>query len=180
MTWLSLNFLPRVRVGEVAWIQCQNISLRDNLLVIKDCCIWSYQSKKFSYLKPITKNGEIREVRLTDGLKEILGRRLLLKNSESDFLFHLEGKPLSYRQIQYQYNKALKMAGVEDISSTHFLRHSAANLVRLFSNSLEYAQAITGHKDRSTVEKVYTVLPSDHQLTALKMLEKNIKIPKEM
>jgi len=44
------------------------------------------------------------------------GRRPLFKN----------GKVLTYRQIQYVYNKAFKHAGLTSYSSTHVLRHTGA------------------------------------------------------
>ena len=83
------------------------------------------------------------------------------------FLDSQTNEPLSYRQITYQYERALKRAGIKTVSGTHFLRHSAANIVRENSLSLDLAQAMTGHKSRRLVETVYTKTPIQAQKTAL-------------
>jgi len=59
---------------------------------------------------------------------------------------------------------------VENVRVTHFLRHSSANIVRESSNSLDLAQAMTGHKDRSVVERTYTKASFGTQKLALKHL----------
>lgn len=48
-----------------------------------------------------------------------------------NFVFEIEGQPVSYRAIQYNYNKALKKAGLyPQFSSTHILRKAMTNIVR--------------------------------------------------
>lgn len=75
-------------------------------------------------------------------------------------MFHQNGVPLSYREIQYRYNKALKKAGLDDkFSSTHIMRHTMANMVRS-QLGLDSAQAVGGWKTRDLVENVYTETPT--------------------
>lgn len=77
-----------------------------------------------------------------------------------DFVFHINGQPLTYRQIQYHYNKALKKIGLyQKFSSTHLMRHSMANLVRE-RKGVESAQAVGRWKTRELVEDVYTNTPT--------------------
>ncbi|MDA8794089.1 hypothetical protein N9N67_12640 [Bacteriovoracaceae bacterium] len=70
----------------------------------------------------------------------------------------------------------MKKAGIHDVSSTHFLRHSSGNLVRMSTDSLDLAQAMTGLKSRSTVERIYTKMSIRNQIKAAKELEKLIEI----
>lgn len=77
------------------------------------------------------------------------------------FVFYLDGTPLSYRQIQYQYNKALKKTGLyPKFQSTHILRKAMANIVRK-EMGLDAAQAAGGWKSRDVVERTYTDVPND-------------------
>ena len=51
-------------------------------------------------------------------------------------------------RIQYQYNNALKRAGLfPKFSSTHIMRHSMGTITRMVTGSMDSAQAVTGHKD---------------------------------
>ena len=95
-----------------------------------------------------------------------------------NFVFHIDGRPLKYREIQYRYDKALKKAGLKHkYSATHILRHSMANLVRE-RLGLEHAQAVGGWKTRSLVEHVYTQQPAHLTHDALKNIE-NFMLPKD-
>jgi site-specific recombinase XerD len=87
-------------------------------------------------------------------------------------VFHINGRPLTYREIQYRYNKALLKAGLGDkYSSTHIMRHTMANMVRS-KVDLDAAQAVGGWKTRELVENVYTETPSHLGSNARDVIEK--------
>lgn len=154
-----LQFLLGCRICEIAGLQKSDVDFKAKVLEIKHTVVWSRYNRKFAQLKPYTKNGESKEVPLMNqDLITILQEQLEI--SPCEFLFcDSKAQPLSYRMIQFQFNKALKKAGLEGkASSTHFLRHSAATGTRdLFG--LEAAQAILGHKDIRTTQ-VYAQLPT--------------------
>ena len=78
-----------------------------------------------------------------------------------DFVFEIKGRPVTYRNIQYYYNKALKKAGLfPKFSATHILRKAMANTVRK-EMGLEAAQISGGWKTRGIVERIYTDAPTD-------------------
>lgn len=105
---------------------------------------------------------------------EVLQRRLSLKSPNSNYVFHIDGSPLGYRTIQHHYNKALRDAGLSDrFSSTHFIRHAMAFFTRAAFNSLDYVQAVTGHKSSSLAEH-YSGLPTDKQAEAMNEIEKRL------
>ncbi|MCP4913224.1 MAG: phage integrase family protein [Oligoflexia bacterium] len=61
-----------------------------------------------------------------------------------NFVFHIKGEPITYRQVQHHYNKALKGAGLyPEFSATHILRKAMANIVKQHMG-LEAAQAVGG------------------------------------
>ena len=170
------------RVQEVGGLQWESVDFTEGVIEIENVAVWG-PTRKFHYLKDSPKNGEERKVPMTGRLFEILKRRWEAarpsmvadkrtgKLVSCNFVFHRNGKPLSYHAIQYRYNRALKMAGLgEKYSSTHILRHSMANLVRE-RMGIEHAQAVGGWKTRQLVEHVYTERPAHLTKDALKNIE---------
>ena len=120
------QFYMGARVSEVAGLQTDSIDIKEKVIRVQYVVVWT-RSKKFDYLKEVPKNGEISYASMNSKLKEIIGRRMA--SISNGFLFHKEGKPLDYRKIQHQYNKALKRAGLLDkYSSTHIMRHSMGTI----------------------------------------------------
>lgn len=159
------------RVQEIAGLQTYNLDLQNRVLTIKEVIVWN-RKKKFDYLKPYPKNKESRYCFITDSLMEIIKRRLALVPKGCTYLFHDNGNPLEYRQIQYAYDKALKDCGLGDkYSGTHIMRHSMATTTRRVTGSVDATQAITGHKDVKLVQH-YGALPTDLQKETAIRVEK--------
>ena len=161
------QFLTASRIGEAAGAQFANINLETRELVIKDCCVWD-TSKRFAYLKSFPKNGDVRYCHVNDLLLEIVERRIRTRHPSSDFLFHLEGKPLGYRWIQHAYNTAQKKAGVPQ-RGTHVLRHGMATLARKLTRSLDATMAMTGHKDVKLADHYSEIGKEVQKETSLKI-----------
>lgn len=155
-----VQFFCASRFGEIAGIQLKNIDLNNKALLIKEVVVED-QSKKFLELKPYPKNGHPRVVAITHKVFEAaILRRLSHIQKECDYLFHIDGKPMGYRKVQFQYNKALKKAGLyPQFSSTHILRYSMASESRRVMGSLDAAQAITGHHSVRMIEH-YAKMPT--------------------
>ena len=179
----ELHFFMAGRVQEIGGLQFENVDLERAIIRVADVAIWG-RDKKFYCLKEIPKNSEERIVHLNHRMREILLRRLndrfqgetSFKRESSgralDFVFHLEGIPVSYRQVQHHYNRALKRAGLfPQFQSTHILRKAMANLVRR-ELGLDAAQAAGGWKSRSVVEKCYTDAPNELGREAVMHIEK--------
>lgn len=158
-----IHFFMVGRAQEPAGLQRESVDLENRVLKVSDVTVWNRQ-KKFSYLKEVPKNGDERLVYLNDTMIDILKRRIsegraapcpYLRESTGerlDFVFQEGGEPLHYRQIQYQYNKALKAAGLwPTFKATHILRQAMANIVRQ-NMGLKAAQAVGGWKSREVVE----------------------------
>lgn len=179
----EFQFYMAARGQEVAGLQWPSVNFKKGLVQVNDVAIWG-DSKKFSRLKEVPKNGEERIVYLNLPMKKIIERRLKEKsevpcdffresNGERlDFVFEIEGQPVSYRSIQYQYNKALKKAGLYgEFRSTHVLRKAMANIVRQ-EMGLDAAQAAGGWKSRDVVEKTYTDAPHELNKKAVDHVER--------
>ncbi|MBK22464.1 MAG: hypothetical protein CME70_00545 [Halobacteriovorax sp.] len=182
----KIQFYMAGRVQEAAGLQWRNVDLEKRCLTVSDVAVFGAE-KNFEYLKEIPKNGQERIVPITDEMFQVLTRRLKERNSDDcsyfresngerlDFVFHLKGQPLGFRQIQYRYNKALKNAGLfPEFKGTHILRKAMANIVRQ-SMGLDAAQAVGGWKSREVVEKTYTdSAPTELSLRALNKVQDQI------
>lgn len=168
------QFLLALRVQEAAGVRFESVDLDKATVLIKDVIVWG-RNKRFESLKEVPKNGEIRCCHLSNELLDIVKRRFQYFDKEHGLVFHDRGHPLSYRAIQYHYNKALKKVGLYGkFSSTHFIRHSMATLTRIHCGSLEVVQAVTGHKDQKLVQHYAKFAPSDHQKMAVNLLSEKL------
>lgn len=170
-----LQFLMGCRISEIAGLKKQNVDFEVGILEIKNSVVWSRYDRKCVEIKPYTKNGEIKEVPLVNQqLISVLKEQI--EASPNELLFcDSKAKPLSYRMIQFQFNKALRKAGLNGkVSSTHFLRHSAATCTRDFLG-LEAAQAILGHKDIQTTQ-IYAQLPTKLIGESIEQMSQSLKL----
>ena len=179
----KIHFFMAGRVQEVAGLQWSSIDFHREILSVRDVAIWG-DKKKFTRLKEIPKNREARVVHLNGQMLSILNNQWKNKSESPcgffrestgerlDFVFHKDGQPLSYRSIQYRYNKALKKAGLfPRFSATHILRKAMANVVRQ-ELGLDAAQAAGGWKTRRVVEQTYTDAPNLLNKKAVNHVEK--------
>jgi hypothetical protein len=104
----EMQFYMAGRVGEAAGLQACSVDFQEEQVMVKHTVVWGYADKKFDYLKEYPKNGEVSYVSMNQKMKQILQRRL--PKSSSGCICHCDGEPLSYRKIQYAYNRALKHA----------------------------------------------------------------------
>ncbi len=115
----EIHFYMAGRVQEPAGLQMESVDLEKRVLKVSDVSVWG-DHKKFLYLKEIPKNGEERLVHINDRMYEILKRRMEDRSPNTcsfkrestgeplNFVFHINGEPITYRQVQHHYNKALK------------------------------------------------------------------------
>lgn len=180
--WLDFaiaQFFLAARSQEVAGIQLKSVDFKSATVTIKDVAVWGGNSKKFSYLKPVPKNGELRACYLNQTLVQIFNRRFHAKASNCNYVFHIEGRPLHYREIQHHYNWALKKCGLYGrFSGTHIMRHSMATITREVTGNLDSVQAVTGHRDQRLAQH-YAALSSDVQKDAVLSVEEYLKTHNE-
>ncbi|EPZ51851.1 site-specific recombinase, phage integrase family [Bacteriovorax sp. BAL6_X] len=140
------QYLTASRIGEIAGLQWHRVDFSRNKATIMETCYWDNSSKTFVSLNDSPKNKEPRPFYLTPILKAILLRRQEDRFEGSNFVFHVNGKPLNYGTIQKNYRQAQRRAGIPH-SGTHILRHGMAKLARKIGGGLDAVIAMTGHKD---------------------------------
>lgn len=173
-----MQFYTAGRIGEIAGLQWMNVDLKNRRMLIKHTCIWDMTSKTFLELKPFPKNKEARVCYITDEIMSILQSRLAFKKDGNNFVFHVEGKPLSYGVIQINYRGAQRKGNLP-YSGTHILRHGMAKLARKVGGGLDAAMAMTGHKDVKLADHYSKCDESDQKEVAQKVMAHIKKVQSE-
>jgi integrase len=162
----TLHFLHALRISEVAAIHWEDIYLNEqdpasSFLRIRRSYKWHTPRK--AVLENGFKNSEANQ-----GIKDLPlfpeSYRLIVKMKKekirkgetlTGLLFHTaEGKPFSYRMIQYAYDCAFKRQGL-NFSGTHILRHGGCRDHYRKNENLEIAQQLLGNTNiKNTI--IYT------------------------
>lgn len=170
----EVQFLTTSRIQDVSCIHASQVDFDNGILIIDKARAFTRTSKNQDYDKS-TKNGESKVMELTERMRSIFATLINSKPVDCKYVFQIEGKPLTYRQIQYAYNKGLKSIGVyPEFSSTHIMRHASAYSVREML-SLDHAQAMGGWKSTKLAEH-YSGLSSKLTGEGSKELESRLKI----
>ena len=126
----TLQYYHSLRIGEAAGVTKFDITLGpnpvDNTLKIRSSLKWDRVKGAKPYIDKNFKNSKavgIKSWTLHPEVTNYLKR--LLPSVQGEALFTVDGKLLSYRQIQYKYNEALKKANLP-FTSTHILRCGSA------------------------------------------------------
>ena len=94
----------------------------------------------------VTKNGEVREVPLLPEAMALLRKQ---DRKKSGTIF-----PIDQNVLKMRYRRAVKRAGIDDLTF-HDLRHIATSrLAKIFPNPLDLKR-VTGHKDLKSLDRYY-------------------------
>lgn len=170
----EIQFMIAGRVQEAAAISPRQVDLSRDILTIDQAISWARHESGEHYLKK-TKTGATRHCQITAKMKHHF---IFLKNrlpKGCEFLFNLNGKMLTYRQIQRAYNNGLKRAGLDHkYGSTHILRHSMATATRN-EFGIEHTQAIGGWSDLKVAHS-YGSLDISKQAEAARRIEEKLQL----
>jgi integrase len=144
----EIQFTFALRIAEVCALTIETVDFKRKRIYIRQAMTWL---KDIPKLKPTTKTGDEAELQMTAESESILRRVDAKRPSGCRYFFHHNGGMPRYRPIVEAYNKALKEAGINDVTGTHFLRHSAATLSRKYGG-IDAAQAMLRHKSSVMAE----------------------------
>jgi integrase len=145
-----MQFYIGGRIGEAAGLQVKNIDLDRRVIAVREVLTWI---KGKPVVRATPKNGEVREIYLTDTMLEIVLRRIVGLPKGCAFLFNDEGRPLRYNRINDNYNRAWQRAGLKKFSGTHQMRYGAAQAALQLVGKKEAVGAVTGHKSQQMADK---------------------------
>ncbi len=161
----KLLFFTGARINEVLALNKNDVY--DNRIKIEKS-IYMKTVKEWQITSPKSKFS-IREIFLDQEMSEDLNN-WVDKAPYSDFLFSINGGPMSRQVVRYFLIKHAKLAGVKAIR-VHDLRHSHASLlISLGVNILAIAKRL-GHKDATQILETYGHLYPDFQAEIVDKLE---------
>jgi integrase len=166
------QFYTASRVSEAAGLQWKRIDLDNRTGVIMETCVWDNTHKTFIMLKEYPKNREPRHFYINDELMRVLKEMRKFKREDSDYVFHVDGRPLNYCTIQMNYRDAQRIAGIP-FRGTHILRHGMAKLARQVGGGLDAVVAMTGHKDYKLADH-YSKLSAEYQREVSEKISRHI------
>lgn len=139
------------RICEVAALRVQDVNRETGEVTIRRHLDWDRIAGGDIYVVEGLKASDVKVV------YSPLACRLILEYAfangiRSGFLFQPGGEFVSYRQIQYRYDKAFKKLGMQK-SGTHVVRHGAGSeFDELNGGNLKLTARALGHSRTSTTE----------------------------
>lgn len=147
------QYLLFARIQEVAALEFEDIDAKAGAITL---------NKRIKFLRK--RVGNTRQVK-ADGHKATAGKviysrmavdlllRFAMKRGiRQGALFRMGGKPLSYRMIQFYYDKAFKLAGVP-LTGTHVIRHASLREFQSTCRDLNLTKLVSGHASIKQVER---------------------------
>ena len=161
------------RIQEAAALHVEDFDLRNDRLEIKRKVQWLRSKGYENRIVPGAKSsgGKIFSP-IPELAVQVLKEWMLRSQVRSGLLFQIDGKIITYRQIQHKYDHALKNAKLP-FSSTHILRH--ASLVEAYSSCVNIltVQKLAGHKSLRATEK-YAKVRDEQVAEAQRQMDKKL------
>jgi integrase len=138
-----------MRKGEVVSIKWENVDFKNREIHL-----------------PMTKNGEPRDVPMTDEVYQVLGDLAGMKQMNiSGLVFPSPNNPLKPIDVKSTWERVLKRAGIED-ATFHTIRHTACSFLAQIGIPPILIARIVGHKDSRTTDR-YTHAVKTHTREAI-------------
>ncbi|MBM4354522.1 MAG: hypothetical protein FJ109_12160 [Deltaproteobacteria bacterium] len=115
-----------------------------------------------------TKNGRPRDVPMTETVARML-LDLKAKAKEKALFYTAVGKTRPLRDFRTAWERALRLAGIQDFRF-HDLRHTAASQLAMAGVNMRTIQEILGHRSPAMTQR-YTHLSPEHQTRAIAKLD---------
>lgn len=166
-----IQFFTASRIGEASAIHFKNIDRDAKVLTILETSCWDMNTKRFLKFNPHPKNKTPRLCSITPEIDAIIEEYSRYKVEGCDLMFHIQGLPLNYQDVQVKYRAAQKKAKLK-VRGTHILRHGMAKLARKYGGGLDAVIAMTGHKDIKLADHYSKNTFEDTQEVSEKVMKK--------
>ena len=138
-----------MRKGEILKLKWENIDLKHGFILLDR-----------------TKNGERREIPISQTLKSVL--QGIIRRLDVPFVFYDTETGTPYRNVQRSFNSAMKRAKISDFRF-HDLRHTFASQLVMAGIDLTTIRELLGHKTL-TMTLRYAHLAPSHKVKAMEIL----------
>lgn len=141
-----------MRIGEACALDWKDIDFTRQMVSITKTVSWSRKKGRETTVTPSTKTGDSRIIPVTEMVIDAFREIQTYQKRHSGKVFSKDGfSVLSYRSIQYFYNKVFQILGIS-WRSTHIMRHSFATDFLEATNHHSALQQIMGHRNLSQTE----------------------------
>jgi integrase len=144
----KIQFTYGLRIAEACALTVDMVDFGRKKIFIQQAIVWI---KDVPSLKKSTKTEDKAEFELTPEAEMIFRELDAARPKSCRYFFHYNGAMPRYRPIVDAYKAALKEAGIEGVSGTHFVRHTAATISRKLGG-IDAAQALLRHKSTTMAE----------------------------
>jgi integrase len=135
------------RVGEACALSYKDIDFENRKVTISKTVHWARKKGSETKISSSTKTGEAREVSASFDLLAVFDELKMIQQRSVGLIFSENGfSPITYRNVQAQFNVAFKMASLT-WSSTHILRHSFATHFLEVTQNQHALKSQLGHKN---------------------------------
>lgn len=118
-----------------------------------------------------SKNKKTRTLPLEGALRDIIKRRIKLRDSASPFVFHRKGKPI--KSFRKAFKAAAKAIGIRDLVP-HDMRRSAIRNFRKAELSESDGMKLSGHKTRAVYDR-YDIIDDEDSRQAMRRAQEYAK-----
>lgn len=159
-----------MRISETCAMKWSHLDSKENTYTLHEHVVWPRIGGKPAYLAAGTKNIKSGEVYTLNLFQEVIDEiSRLPRHPGCDLIFHDNGQLLTYRQVQYRYDKAFQAAGLP-FKATHVLRHSGSTAFYNATGDLLALQQMGTWSD-SRMPQHYAKIMSSRSKEAIKKIE---------
>ncbi|MGK5087924.1 site-specific integrase [Bdellovibrionota bacterium FG-2] len=134
------------RVQEVAALHYEDFHFGRNEIVINKKAIWPRMKGMKPFIEAGAKTNGGKKIPMSALARRVVQEWALKSGTRTGLLFQMNGKMLTYRQIDERYTQALRAAGLP-FTSTHVLRHASLTEFYDSCKDLLQTQKVAGHRD---------------------------------
>lgn len=154
------------RIQEIPVLKFEDVILGSMSVRVARRAVWIREAGGETFVEEGLKNGEGKIIPSEKACRIML-EWAMQEGIREGYLFFYKGKPISYRQLQYRYDKAFKALGLAK-SGTHVVRHGVGTTAERIGG-MKHAQKLLGHKRMSTTEGYVGVRDEDFKETVARM-----------
>jgi integrase len=147
-----MQYATYTRVQEAAALHYEDFDFGRNKVIVNKKVQWLRAKGYEDRIVDGSKVNGGKELPMSDLARKVFHELVLRFGIRSGPLFQVDGKIITYRQIEHKYSKALKTVGLP-FTATHILRH--ASLTEFYDTCKDLIQTakVAGHGDIKSTMK---------------------------
>jgi integrase len=146
----EVQYALYARIQEAAAIHYEDFDPKSGLVVLRRRVVWPRRKGQEAFIQFGLKAGEEKRLKSLHAAK-LLQAHCIQHGIRSGLVFQLEGRILSYREIQYRYDEAHRLAGHPQ-RGTHIMRHAALTEHYQETKDIYGTMAAAGHARVDTTQ----------------------------